>query len=177
MLYLRKTAVLTLSLTGIAWVLTGCGGGSGPATAAGNASPGAAQASTQATPALAPGDARFIGSTGAVCRRRVPGLEAANIYTNSVAAIIAAARTRASIERAGLRELEALTPPRSMVGDWASYMADAKSVLTDLTKLANLGANPERASLEAWYGAYFKQLEQMHALAQRLGLAGCTLYG
>lgn len=171
-----------LSLGIIAWGMGGCGGGSGQAATAGRVSTtparaGAPATSTPPSPELAPGAARFIASTGAICRRRGPEVEAANIYTESVAAIVAAARTREGVERAGLGELEALTPPGSIAGKWRRYIADAKTALADLTKLARSGTNPARAPFEAVYAAYFKMLEIMRAEARQAGLAGCTQYG
>lgn len=171
---MSKVATQALSLGAIAWALSGCGGGgSGQAKTAGNTS--TAQSSAQTTSTA--GDARFIASTGAICRRRAPEVEAANIYTSNVAAIITAARRRAGIERDGLRELEALTPPSSMAGEWKTYIADAKSAQADLAKLGDFGAHPERAPFESSYYAYIKVLEQMRAAAQQLALAGCTHYG
>jgi hypothetical protein len=162
--------------------MSGCGGGSGQSTTAGSTSPGPAQASTpaistRATPEQAPGGARFIANTGAVCRRRGPEVEAANIYASSVPAIIAAARRRAGIEHDGLNELEALTPPSSIVGEWRNYIADAKHALAAVTKLGDLGAHPERALLESSYYAYLKALEQLRAAAGQAGLVGCAQYG
>jgi len=177
-----RIAIRVLSLGAIAWGMAGCSGGSGQATTAGSTSTDPAQASTPAiskpaTPEQAPGDASLIASSGAICRRRGPEVEAANIYSASVPAIIAAARKRAGIERHGLKELEALTPPGSIAGAWRSYIADASNALAALTKLGDLGAHPERALLESWYSAYVKALEQLRAAAGQAGLAGCTQYG
>jgi hypothetical protein len=171
-----------LSLGAIAWGIAGCGGGSGQATTAGSTSTDSAQASTPAiskpaTPEQAPGGASFIASTGAVCRRRGPEVEAASIYSASVPAIIAAARKRAAIEHNGLNELEALTPPSSIASGWRSYIADAKNALAAVTKLGDLGAHPERALLESSYYAYLKALEQLRAAAGQAGLVGCAQYG
>jgi hypothetical protein len=171
---MSKIAIRVLSLGAVAWALAGCGGGS-HATTAGNTSPQPTQTSTQATSTT--GDASFIASTGAICTRLAPQVEAANIYTSNLAVIVAAARKRAGIERDGLRELEALRPPTSMASQWRTYIADAKNALSDLTKLGESGTRPRRALLEPLYYAYIQALEAMRAEAQQSALAGCAKYG
>jgi hypothetical protein len=94
-----------------------------------------------------------------------------------VAAILVAVRKRAGIEREGLNELDALTPPSAVAGAWRSYVADARNALAALTKLGGLGTHSERALLESSYDAYLKALEQLRAAAGQAGLAGCTQYG
>lgn len=173
-LRMSKVAIQALSLGAVAWALAACGGGSHAKTA-GNASTDPAQTSTQTTSAA--GGASFIASTGAICRRRGPEVEAENIYTSNLAAIVVAAGKRASIERDGLHELEALHPPSPIVSQWKTYIADAKNALADLTKLGESGTKPERALLEPLYSAYIQALEAMRAEAQQLYLAGCTKYG
>jgi hypothetical protein len=173
-LRISKVAIRALSLGAVTWALAGCGG-SGHAKTAGNTSTDRAQTSTQATSTA--GGASFIASTGAICTHRGPEVEAANIYTSNLAAIVVAAGKRAGIEREGLHELEALHPPSSMVSQWKIYIADAKNALADLTKLGESGTRPERALLEPLYSAYIQALEAMRAEAQQLSLAGCTKYG
>lgn len=104
-------------------------------------------------------------------------MEAANIYSASVPAIVAAARKRADIERDGLGELEGLTPPNALAGAWSGYMVDARNALAAVARLGDIGLHPERALLESSYYAYLKALEQLRAAAGQAGLAGCTQYG
>jgi len=187
-----EIALQALALVAAVSAIAGCGGsGSSNATAAGSASAGstttgASSSSKPAAPApsASPSPAvSFAGRAEAICGRRGPEVEAARAPSESLFAIAAAAQQRAAIERAGLGELDALAPPRTMDAQWKPFLADAAKVvdylqkLGDLKKLAAPRGDRGIAGAITLMHSYERARSRLHAAAVRASLSGCAQYG
>lgn len=178
--------------------VSGCGGGSGEhntsgaaatATSAGQSpaattatAPSVPAASAPATSTSAPtgtsakssAQPAAIAGADAICARRNKELASVSGAGSSLQAVASAASRRAAIEQRALGELEQLTPPSEVAGDYRAVLAFSKSVLERTTKVEAYarsndaaGVSSARASDKGWLRLLFS--------AARAGLRDCSV--
>lgn len=196
----RDLVSQALALCVMTLALAGCGGGaakptaesvasstttaargtptsSNPASTSTATTPPTHTASTPTRAAKPPRSSNLAVEAGSICTRRSLELVAATVESVSLPAIAKVAEKRVAIERAGLRELEKLTPRRSRARDWGKFTADARHVVADLSRIAAAAARGEAARTNSVGGVYEQEKSSLRAVAKRAALGRCTEYG
>jgi hypothetical protein len=83
----------------------------------------------------------------------------------------------AALEQAALAELNKLTPPASMATGWQQILADRKTVIESLTKLAQYAATNDQHAEKSIELSGASAMQHLAAIAQDDGFNSCGVLG
>jgi hypothetical protein len=92
----------------------------------------------------------------------------------SSSAIASAAPQIAAVEHTALGEMEKLTPPPALAGDWQLIVGGVRTISEDTAKIGEAIKTKDTASLAGVMTSGASALQRLHVVATRDGLAGCS---
>lgn len=157
-------------LISFALLIAGCGGGSGAGAtqAAGPQSTGASGDPTQV---------QWIASADAICKRIDGELAAAKPAGSSLKDTISVVSRHAAIERKGLSELRALTPPASLARPWHLLLGYRGRLARELTILLRDTKSRNVAAIRALRVSKRRAHLALRVLAKHAAFQDCGQLG